>query len=112
MFVELASYNQFETALSEEPAVLVYFSNEGCGVCKSLKPKVEELADQHFHEMKTFNINTDRFPEITGQFRIFALPALLVFFYGKETIRKLRNFSMKELSEELNRPYSLIFRHE
>ncbi|HZH73771.1 MAG TPA: thioredoxin family protein [Mariniphaga sp.] len=109
MFSELMSHDQLEVTISENPAVLVYFSNESCSVCKSLKPKVEELVKQNFDKMKTLSINADSFPAITGQYRIFTLPAILVFFNGKETIRKVRNFSIREFGDELQRPYSILF---
>lgn len=109
MFLELSSCEQLEALLSKYSAVLVYFSNESCSVCKSLKPKVEELVKLNFDKMLPLSINADSFPEITGQYRIFTLPAILVFFYGKETIRKVRNFSIKELDDDIKRPYSLLF---
>ena len=109
MFSEINSSSEFEKSISHEPAMLVYFSNDRCGVCKSLKPKIEHLVGQHFPKMKLANIKAEYMPELCGQYRVFAIPSVLVFFYNKETIRKIRNFSINELIEEIERPYSLIF---
>jgi len=46
---------------------------------------------------------------VAGQHRVFAAPTILVFFDGRETIRKSRNIGIDELRREIERPYSMIF---
>lgn len=109
MFETIQSYKQLVNYLSVEPAVLVYFSDEKCGVCKTLKPKIEYLTEQQFPNLKILNINAESNPEVTGRYHIFSLPSVLVFFNGKETILKIRNFSIQEFTNEINRYYTLLF---
>jgi Thioredoxin domain-containing protein len=103
------SIPDFETVLQENDAVLAYFSTEICSVCHVLKPKVVEMISQTFPKMKMGYVESDKTPELAAQFRIFTAPTVLVFFAGRETIRKSRAFGVDELKSEILRPYSLMF---
>jgi thioredoxin 1 len=105
----IQSIQEFEQVLAEQDAVLAYFSTEICSVCKVLKPKVIEMVKESFPKMKMVFIESDNFPELAAQNRVFAAPTIVVFFAGRETIRKSRAFGVDELSREIQRPYSLIF---
>jgi thiol-disulfide isomerase/thioredoxin len=107
MFTEIYSFREFFN-LKEELAVLTYFSTETCNVCKVLKPKIAELVQNYFPEIKLFYINSEKLPELAAQNQIFAAPTILVFFEGREFIRKSRNFGIDELRQEMERPYNLV----
>ncbi len=95
--------------ISEKPGVLLYFSNDMCSVCRVLKPKVEDLLSSEFPEMEVRYIDTDKSPVISGQYRVFTIPTILIFFDGKEQARLSRNISLHQLTESIERPYELIF---
>jgi thiol-disulfide isomerase/thioredoxin len=104
---DLAEY----TALVEaSPALLCYFSTPECNVCKVLKPKVIELVSGKFPQMNTAWINVERSPVIAGQNRVFSVPTLIIFFDGKEALRKSRNIHLSALEEEIGRIYHHMFR--
>ena len=109
MINEIKSFEEFLTLKKSESALLTYFSTEVCNVCKVLKPKVEELIKTDFPQMKMVYIQSDKFPEIAAQNQIFAAPTILVFFDGREYIRKSRNIGIGELQSEIERPYSMFF---
>ncbi len=109
MFTELHSFDEFLKLKEEEPALLAYFSTNSCSVCKVLKPKVAELVEAEFPEIKLVYIQSDLLPEIAAQNQVFAAPTILIFFEGRETIRKSRNIGISELQREIARPYSIIF---
>jgi thioredoxin-like negative regulator of GroEL len=46
---------------------------------------------------------------ISGQFRIFTIPTILLFFDGKEQARYSRTISMHQLEDSISRPYTLLF---
>jgi hypothetical protein len=48
-------------------------------------------------------------PEVAAQNQVFAAPTILVFFEGRESIRKSRNIGIGELQREIERPYEMIF---
>ncbi|MDP2339109.1 MAG: thioredoxin family protein [Bacteroidota bacterium] len=103
------SFPEFEKVLAENDAVLAYFSTEICSVCKVLKPKVSEMLANSFPLMKMIFVESDKLPELAAQNRVFAAPTVVVFFAGRETIRKSRAFGVDELRSEIQRPYSMMF---
>ncbi|MBC8005491.1 MAG: thioredoxin family protein [Verrucomicrobia bacterium] len=103
------SLDEFRSALAENKAVLAYFSTDACSVCTVLKPKVAHLIVENFPQIKTFYIQSDHQPELAAQNRIFTAPTVLIFFEGRETIRKSRVFSIEDLKREIQRPYFLLF---
>jgi len=103
------SISQFNLILAENDAVLSYFSTETCSVCHVLKPKVIEMVSDSFPKMKMVFIESDKLPELAARNRVFTAPTVVVFFAGRETIRKSRAFGVDELRSEIQRPYSLMF---
>jgi thioredoxin 1 len=109
MFAATKSLQEFQQTVAEKPAVLAYFSTTECNVCKVLKPKVMELIESEFTEISLVYVEINQQPEIAAQNHIFAVPTLVVYFDGREFIRKSRNFGLNELRNELQRPYGLLF---
>lgn len=103
------SLQEFEQVLADRDAVLAYFSTEACSVCKVLKPKVSELIAESFPLMKMVYVESDKLAELAAQNRVFVAPTVIIFFAGRETIRKSRAFGLDELRSEIQRPYSLMF---
>jgi len=100
---------EFEEILASKDAVLAYFSTDACSVCRVLKPKVVEMAEAIFPHMEILYVQSDLLPELAAQNRAFSAPTVIVFFAGRETIRKSRAFGVDELRSEIQRPYSLMF---
>lgn len=105
----IQSIQEFENILATEDAVLAYFSTEICNVCKVLKPKVVEMINESFPKVKMIYVQSDKLPEVAAQNRVFAAPTVVIFFAGRETIRKSRAFGLDELRSEIERPYSMMF---
>lgn len=95
--------------INTEKALMLYFTTTGCSVCKSLQPKIRELLQQNFPQIKFEAINMDEKTELSAQFSIFAVPTILVYFNGTEHFRKSRYIGVKELRELLSRPYNMLF---
>ena len=109
MFTEVQSFDEFLQLKEKEPALLAYFSTNACSVCKVLKPKVDQLIQSEFPKIKLAYIQSDVLPDVAAQNRVFTAPTILLFFDGRETIRKSRNIGISELQREIARPYSMIF---
>ncbi len=95
--------------LRDKDAVLIYFSAPGCNVCKVLKPKLAELLTEKFPKIQRLYVDIEKSPLIAGQFTVFSIPTILIFFEGKEFIRESRNIGLNQLNTTLGRPYSLLF---
>ena len=109
MFKEIKSLEEFIALKEEQTAVLAYFSTDACSVCKVLKPKVEEMATVAFPKMQLAYVKSDVLPDVAAQNSVFTAPTIVVFFDGRETIRKSRAFSVDELQQEIQRYYSMLF---
>ena len=95
--------------IESEPAVAVYFSAPNCGVCHVLRPKVELLFSEEFPLVKFIHIEIDKSPGVSGEYGVYSAPTLLVFFEGKEFLRKVRLMGIQELQEKIERPYKMVF---
>ena len=97
------------TILNNNSAVLLYFNTTSCSVGESLEPKVKNLLKNYFPKISFYTIDLNLFPKMAAKYSAFVEPTILVFFEGKETIRKSRNIGIYELQEAIKRPYKLIF---
>ena len=109
MFTTITSIDEYDKLVEEELALLIYFSTDECNVCKVLKPKVGEMIQKKFPEIKLYYVNLNQSPDIAAQQRIFTVPTLQAIFDRREFIRKSRNFGLDELESELKRPYQIMF---
>jgi len=109
VYKNILSINEFEDFIASNKAALVYFSNPECSVCKVLKPKVLELLLENFTQIKPAYVDCDKIKELASQNRIFTIPVIIIYFEGKESIRRTRNINLDELKSILNRPYELLF---
>ncbi len=100
--------NMIENIIHTKKFVLLYFSSKECPVCQSFGVKLEELL-KNYPEIDCCRIDMDKRPQASGKFGIFALPGLLAYVHGKETIRESMRVSIKELDIKLDRYYKMIF---
>ncbi len=107
-YTQLYTPDQIKDAIHHQ-ASLLYFSSLSCNVCKVLKPKVAEMITKDFPEIRLYYIDIELSPALSGQYSIFSIPSILIFFDGKEFFRKSRNISLADLKKEIERPYYLLF---
>ncbi|GMU94867.1 MULTISPECIES: thioredoxin family protein [Ignavibacterium] len=105
----ISTSSELRKIIEENPAVCFYLSTPQCNVCKVLKPKVVELLKSDFPQIKFIYVDLNDAKEIAGQLSVFAVPTIIIFFGGKETIRVSRNLSLEQLRGQLERYYRLIF---
>jgi len=108
-FSYLNNIDEFNKALNENEAMLVYFNSNSCNVGGAIAPKVMNLIEEKFTKIQFYFVDREMSPEIAAQHSVFVEPTILVFFDGRETIRKSRHFSIDELEMSIERPYSIIF---
>lgn len=96
----IESIEELSQLLINETIVLTYFGNERCSVCHATKPKVEALL-RDFPWVLSCYCPTDRVPQLAGQHLVFAVPAVIIFFRGKEIYRSARFIELNRMVEIL-----------
>jgi thioredoxin 1 len=75
---------QFEAEVTQAALpVVVDFYAVWCGPCKRLAPLLDELAGPLTNRVKFAKVNIDEAPALARQFRVEAVPTLLLFRNGK-----------------------------
>ena len=109
MYKVIKSLKEFNDVLIDNEAVLGYFSNDTCNVCKVLKPQIYEMIQKNYPKMKSLYIDISEIPEISAQNSVFTIPTIVVYLAGKETFRKSRHIGVSELKDAIERPYQIMF---
>lgn len=87
---------------------MLYFSAPTCNVCHALKPKLTEAVMNEFPTFVMESIDISQTPEVASHFSVFAIPTVLIFFQGREFLRKSRHMSVGEVTDAIVRPYNLM----
>ncbi len=74
---------KFNEVLNSGKTVLVDFWAEWCGPCKMIAPTVEELAVEFDNKAVVGKVDVDSNPELSAQYGIRSIPALMIFKDGK-----------------------------
>lgn len=107
--IEVKNSEEINKIIEENNWSAGYFSHDECNVCKVLKPKFESIVNENFPKIKLFYCNIEKIIESKGTFSVFTVPTVIFFIDGKEFIRKSRNISLPELTNDIERVYNLYF---
>ena len=101
--------SEFENLRNSQPAFMLYFYNDTCGVCKTLWPRVETLLNDEFPEIRLLRVSATESRELAGQLRMLSVPGIVLFMDGQEIFRANGMISMQELENRIARPYGMMF---
>ncbi len=108
MFKEINTYEDYQSEVANNDAVLFYFSHQECNVCKVLKPKISELVQKRFPKIKLCYVDTVKTPDIAGQNGVFAVPTIKIYFDKREFYTASRNISIGDLESKISRTYDIF----
>ena len=108
-FETITTEEEFNDVIKNNLGVLLYFSTISCAVGEALEPKVIELLKDDFPKIPFYFVDMNASPDISAKNSVFVEPTILVFFDGKETIRKSRHISIPDLSGSIERVYEIAF---
>ncbi|PMB49342.1 thioredoxin [Fischerella thermalis CCMEE 5205] len=81
-------FNSFEEMLSgSDVPVLVDFYADWCGPCQIMTPILEQVNAQLQGQIRIVKIDTEKYQQLATQYRIEALPTLLLFKQGQPVDR-------------------------
>jgi thioredoxin 1 len=106
--IEVSKLNELQSHINDQAAILVYFYNDNCAPCLSLRPKVIELIEKEFPKLKLVFVNSIN-RELPINYGVYDNPTLLVFFDRKEYIRESKYVAMPQLQKGIERYYKLMF---
>ena len=86
--LEVTKENFEKEVLQSEIPVLVDFNATWCGPCKSMRPMLDELAENNT-KYKIVSVDIDEEDELVEEYEVASIPCLVVFKDGKETDRSV-----------------------
>ena len=97
-----ANDSNFQAEVINAPVpVLVDFFGDHCGPCRMLKPVLVALAESMGDSVKIVTVDVATNERLVSEYRISAIPTLIVFKEGREIHRMVGLKDMKYLKEAL-----------
>ena len=82
-------------------AVLVDFSAEWCGPCKTMMPVVEKIATDYEGKLSVYTVDIDTDPEIAARHGVMSVPTMLVMKDGMAVERIVGAVSERDLRKKI-----------
>jgi len=105
--VELNS-ETFKQMLTSRIPVAVDFYADWCVPCVATDSLIEKMAEEYQGRLTFTRLNVDENREITENYEIMSIPALLIFSNGKAVKRFLGARKIKGCRREINHLLSLL----
>jgi thioredoxin 1 len=100
--VELTDASFDETVQNSDVPVLVDFWAPWCGPCRMMTAIIEQIATEYAEKAKVCKINTDDARDTAVEFRVNAIPTLLLFKGGKIQKKWVGVTSKKDISDTID----------
>ena len=101
--VHTTDANFAQDVLKSDKPVLLDFWAEWCGPCKMIAPVLDELATEYQGKVKIAKVNVDEHQGLAAQFRVTAIPTLLVIKNGQVSEQMVGAKSKRDLKATLDR---------
>lgn len=75
---QLATKDEFDTAIVQNALVVIDFTAEWCGPCQALAPKIEALAKE-MPDVFFFKVDVDENEDTAEEYEVSAMPTFLYF---------------------------------
>jgi thioredoxin 1 len=75
--------SQFSDLINGDQPVLVDFSAEWCGPCKTLAPILKDVAAQLSGKVRIIKVDIDKNPQAARAYSVMSVPTLILFRKGR-----------------------------
>ena len=99
---------QREVIESDRP-VLVDFTASWCPPCRTMAPRVEQLAKEH-PDVKVVQVDVDANPRLSERFEIESIPTMMIFHRGRRIAVTTGAMSYARLDEFLHEAVDVVTR--
>ena len=79
--------DKFKEVIQSPKPVLVDFYAEWCGPCRTMKPRLLDVAERIGEKGKVVEIDIEREKELADRYRIQSVPTFIIFKNGQELWR-------------------------
>ena len=80
--------SSFQNFIQSDIPILVDFSAEWCGPCKSLAPILKQVAKATEGKARIIKIDVDKNPDIAQQLSVRGVPTVIIYKNGKQLWRQ------------------------
>ena len=81
-----------EVLLAEERGVIIDFWGTWCQPCRTLRPHLETLADDHADSWRMVAVQVEKHPELVDKYQVSQTPTL-VFIRGGDEVHRMTGAS-------------------
>ncbi|MDX1267773.1 MAG: thioredoxin domain-containing protein [Oceanisphaera sp.] len=106
----VTTLSQLDALQASHPAMLVLYGGQACGVCQTLKPRLQQLLNEHFPRVQACYMDCQADGAgLCAQQQIMALPVVQLWFEGRRFAEFFKVFALLDIKAALERPYGLLF---
>ncbi|RLN14461.1 hypothetical protein BBJ28_00007001 [Nothophytophthora sp. Chile5] len=83
MAIEITTPEEFNAAIGEKKLTVVQFSAPWCGGCKMVAPKVKELMEKEFADVKFLKVSAEELEDFCEEIDVDSFPTFRVYKNGE-----------------------------
>lgn len=107
-YVETLDKNNFNDFISKYPLSVVDFWAPWCAPCKELVPRFRRLLKIYNGKVAFGKLDIQKNPDIANNFRIFSIPHIIFFSFGKKIISLSGLRTVGDLKDNIDAIYKKI----
>lgn len=99
---EVKSSEALQNIINHQELCVVYFMGSACSACEVIKLKVETIL-ANYPQVKGIEVNGKEHPEVAISYDVYALPLMILFVQGKESLREGKHLNLLDFERKLER---------